>query len=168
LIFYQGYTVKLRCVIVVYPDRKILQTAAHRTAILRLPLSFPAFVMTDIDSVRKQLFQFRDERNWQQFHKLKDLIISLNLESAELLELTQWKSDEDLSSLKSDATFQQALQEECADVFLYLLLIANEGGFDLLQAATKKIEKNAVRYPVDQSYGSSKKYTELKQDDRKR
>jgi NTP pyrophosphatase (non-canonical NTP hydrolase) len=122
--------------------------------------------MTDIDSVRKQLFQFRDERNWQQFHKLKDLIISLNLESAELLELTQWKSDADLAALKADGRFQQALQEECSDVFLYLLLIAHEGGFDLLRAAEEKIKKNALRYPVDQAYGSAKKYTELKQEGR--
>ena len=123
--------------------------------------------MADLDSVRQQLFQFRDERNWQQFHKLKDLIISLSLESAELLELTQWKSNEELATLKADGTFQQALREECADVFLYLLLIANEGGFDLLQAAEDKIRKNAERYPVDQAYGSAKKYTELKQDGRK-
>lgn len=122
--------------------------------------------MADIDTVKQQLFQFRDERNWQQFHKLKDLIISLNLESAELLELTQWKSDEELAALKTDGKFQQALREECADVFLYLLLIANEGGIDLLQAAQEKIRKNAARYPVDQAYGSSKKYTELKQIDR--
>ncbi len=123
--------------------------------------------MMDLETLRKQLFQFRDERNWQQFHKLKDLIISLSLESAELLELTQWKSDEQLAALQGDSQFQTALQEECADVFLYLLLIAHEGGFDLLQAAAEKIRKNAARYPIDQAYGSAKKYTELKQADRK-
>jgi NTP pyrophosphatase (non-canonical NTP hydrolase) len=118
--------------------------------------------MTDIATIQKLLFKFRDDRNWQQFHTLKNLLISLNLEAAELLELTQWKSDEEIASLRSDAAFQQALKDECADVFLYLLLIANEGGFDLLQAAQDKIDKNAQRYPVEQAYGSAKKYTELK------
>lgn len=119
--------------------------------------------MTDITTVKNLLIQFRDDRNWQQFHTLKNLIISLNLESAELLELTQWKTDEQLARLKSDDKFQQQLQDECADVFLYLLLIAGDSGFDLLQAAQRKIEKNALRYPVELSYGSAKKYTELKQ-----
>ena len=123
--------------------------------------------MADIDAIRKQLFQFRDERNWQQFHTLKNLIISLNLESAELLELTQWKTDGELAALKSDEGFRQALGEECADVFLYLLLIAESGGIDLLQAAEAKIRKNAERYPVEQSYGSSEKYTALKAKARK-
>ncbi|WP_136417959.1 MULTISPECIES: nucleotide pyrophosphohydrolase [Oxalobacteraceae] len=118
--------------------------------------------MATIDSVKTLLLRFRDERNWKQFHTLKNLIISLNLESAELLELTQWKTDEELSSLQSDDRFRQALKDECADVFLYLLLIAEESGIDLLQAAQDKIAKNAQRYPVDQSYGSARKYTELK------
>lgn len=117
--------------------------------------------MADIDAIKTLLLQFRDDRNWQQFHTLKNLIISLNLESSELLELTQWKTDEQLAALKSDSQFRQALRDECADVLLYLLLVAHEGGFDLLQAAQEKIQKNAVRYPVDQSYGSAKKYTEL-------
>lgn len=118
--------------------------------------------MADIASIRRQLLQFRDERNWKQFHTLKNLIISLNLESAELLELTQWKSDDELAALKSDEVFRQALKDECADVLLYLLLIAENSGIDLLQAAEEKIATNAERYPVDQSYGSAEKYTVLK------
>lgn len=117
--------------------------------------------MTDITTLTKQLLQFRDERNWRQFHTLKNLIISLNLEAAELLELTQWKTDEELAASKANSEFQQALKDECADVLLYLLLIAEESGIDLLQAAQQKIGKNAARYPVAQSYGSSKKYTKL-------
>lgn len=119
--------------------------------------------MTDLTTVKNLLIQFRDDRNWQQFHTLKNLIISLNLESAELLELTQWKTDDALAALQSDGKFQEQLQDECADVLLYLLLIAEESGFDLLQAAQRKLAKNALRYPVELSYGSAKKYTELKQ-----
>jgi NTP pyrophosphatase (non-canonical NTP hydrolase) len=119
--------------------------------------------MTDIEAIQRQLIRFRDERNWKQFHTLKNLIISLNLEAAELLELTQWKSDEQIAALLTDSRFQQDLQDECADVLLYLLQIAHEGGFDLLQAAQAKIGKNALRYPVEQSFGSAQKYHELKQ-----
>lgn len=117
--------------------------------------------MTDLSTLTRQLLQFRDERNWRQFHTLKNLIISLNLEAAELLELTQWKSDEELVQRLPDPAFQENLQDECADVLMYLLLIAEAGGFDLLQAAARKLDKNATRYPVAQAYGSSRKYTEL-------
>lgn len=119
--------------------------------------------MANLNTIKNLLIKFRDDRNWQQFHTLKNLIISLNLESSELLELTQWKTDEELAGLKSDSKFQARLKEECADVFLYLLLIAGESGFDLMQAAEEKIKKNAARYPVELSYGSAKKYTELDQ-----
>ncbi|HJV54171.1 MAG TPA: nucleotide pyrophosphohydrolase [Noviherbaspirillum sp.] len=118
--------------------------------------------MADLNTIRDLLVRFRDERDWKQFHTLKNLIISLNLEAAELLELTQWKSDAELAALKADDGFRQQLREECADVLHYLLLIAQDNGFDLIEAAQEKIRKNAQRYPVEQSYGSSKKYTELK------
>ena len=107
------------------------------------------------------LRRFRDERNWAQFHTLRNLIVSLNLEAAELLELTQWKSDAEMASLASDPEAREALRDECADVLLYLLLIADRSGIDLIDAAQRKLEKNAAKYPVEKSYGSSKKYTQL-------
>lgn len=119
----------------------------------------------DIDTLRRRLEAFRDERDWRQFHTLKDLIISVNIEAAELLELTQWKNEDELSRLRHDPAFRERLREECADVFLYLLLVAGEAGFDLLQAAADKIEKNAVKYPVERVRGSARKYTELGDED---
>ena len=107
------------------------------------------------------LRRFRDERNWAQFHTLRNLIVSLNLEAAELLELTQWKSDAEMASLATDPDAHEALRDECADVLLYLLLIADHAGIDLAAAAFRKLEKNAAKYPVDKSYGSSRKYTRL-------
>lgn len=124
--------------------------------------------MPDLDVIRRQLLAFRDERDWKQFHTLKNLIISLNLESAELLELTQWKTDTQLDALKTDPEFREALRDECADVLLYLLLVADDAGIDLLEAAQAKIAKNAARYPVEQAFGSAKKYTELKDAARKK
>ena len=115
----------------------------------------------NLAALTEALRRFRDERNWAQFHTLRNLIVSLNLEAAELLELTQWKSDEEISRLTEDPRSDEALRDECADILLYLLLIAEKAGFDLTEAAQEKITKNAAKYPISKSYGSSRKYTEL-------
>ena len=111
-----------------------------------------------LPALTQALLKFRDERNWAQFHTLRNLIVSLNLEAAELLELTQWKSDEEMTAIPCEA-----LRDECADVLLYLLLIADKVGIDLEDAARNKLEKNAAKYPVEKSYGSSRKYTQFDQ-----
>ena len=108
-----------------------------------------------------ELLRFRDERNWAQFHTLRQLIVSLNLEAAELLELTQWKSDAEMADLPVDAASREALCDECADVLLYLLLIAENAGIDLEAAARAKLVKNAAKYPVDKAWGTSRKYDQL-------
>lgn len=105
--------------------------------------------------------RFRDQRNWSQFHTLRNLIVSLNLEAAELLELTQWKPDPEIETLPADVASCVALQDECADVLAYLLLIADRAGIDLAHALRSKMEKNALRYPVEASFGSSRKYTDF-------
>ena len=67
-----------------------------------------------------------------------------------------------MDTLISDSTAHEALRDECSDVLLYLLLIADKAGFDLHDAALKKMQKNAAKYPVSSSYGSSRKYTEFR------
>lgn len=108
-----------------------------------------------------RLIAFRDARDWRQFHSLKDLIVSLNLEAAELLELTQWKPDTAFETDALEAPVKERLAEECADVLLYLLLIAERSGLDLAKAADEKITANDRKYPVDKARGNAKKYTEL-------
>ncbi len=109
----------------------------------------------------QRLIQFRDERDWKRFHSLKNLILSVSLEAAELLELTQWKDEDEIETLMDDDAFRTALAEECADVLIYLLLIGERAGIDLGQAALAKIELNARKYPVEKSRGNARKYTEL-------
>ena len=121
---------------------------------------FTNFTM-NLPSLTQALLAFRDERNWAQFHSLRNLIVSLNLEAAELLELTQWKSDAEMEHLRDDAEQHEALRDECADVLLYLLLIAEKAGIDLEAAAFAKLAKNTAKYPVEKSYGSRRKYTQL-------
>ena len=108
-----------------------------------------------------RLIAFRDERDWAQFQGLKNLIVSLNLESAELLELTQWRDDAAVEGLIENPEFREKLEEETADVLLYLLMICERAGIDLATAASRKIDINAAKYPVDKSRGNSRKYTEL-------
>ena len=110
----------------------------------------------------RAVLAFRDERAWAQFHDLRNLIVSLNFEAAELLELTQWKSDAEIAALPATSATREALSDECADVLLYLLLIADKAGIDLERAATDKLRKNAEKYPVARAYGSRRKYTELR------
>ncbi len=109
----------------------------------------------------RRLIAFRDVRGWRRFHSLKNLMLSLNLEAAELLELVQWKDDEDVEAAMEDAAFRAALAEECADVLLYLLLISERAGVDLAQAAADKIDTNAAKYPVEKARGNASKYDEL-------
>lgn len=116
----------------------------------------------DHDELTRRLIEFRDERDWRQFHSLKNLIMSAAMESAEIMELTQWKDDEAVErAAQGDTQFRAALAEECADVFLYLLLICERAGIDLTEAAVSKLELNARKYPVDKARGNAKKYTEL-------
>lgn len=117
--------------------------------------------LNDFSALTAALLEFRDARDWRQFHSLRNLIISLNLEAAELLELTQWKSDAEVEALPASPVIHEALRDECADVLLYLLLIVDAAGVDLAAAAREKIEKNARKYPVAKAYGSRAKYTEL-------
>jgi NTP pyrophosphatase (non-canonical NTP hydrolase) len=117
-----------------------------------------------LEPLTQALLKFRDERDWAQFHTLRNLIVSLNLEAAELLELTQWKSDAEIAALPNDAVLREALSDECADVLHYLLLIAERAGIDLEVAARNKLAKNAQKYPIEKSYGSCRKYTQLDSD----
>jgi NTP pyrophosphatase (non-canonical NTP hydrolase) len=105
-----------------------------------------------IEEIRK----FRDDRNWAQFHNAKDLAVSLSIEASELLENFQWKTSEQAVSENLPN-----IQDEMADVFIYLVLLADNLGLDLEKITKNKMEKNARKYPVDKAYGSNKKYTEL-------
>ena len=108
-----------------------------------------------------RLIAFRDARDWRKFHSLRNLMVSLNLGSAEVLELTQWKDDAQVEAASCEPAFRARLAEECVDVLRYLLLICERAGIDLIGAASEKIEINAAKYPVEKARGNAVKYTEL-------
>ncbi len=106
------------------------------------------------------VLNFRDERNWRQFHNPKDLAISLSLEAAELLEVFQWSGTDLECRDKLDK-----IKEELADVVSYSILLADACGLDLDEIVQAKMKRNAEKYPVSKAYGSKAKYTELANED---
>lgn len=91
----------------------------------------------------EKITEFREVRGWDANLSEKDLAISISLEANELLENFQWKTSEEAIAATSEN-----IKEEMADVFIYLLQLADRLGVDLEEEAHKKIEKNAVKYPV--------------------
>ena len=109
--------------------------------------------MTDSQGIIKALLQFRNERDWEQFHNPKDLALAINIEAAELLELFLWK--------KSEEADIEKIKEELADVLAYTFLLAEKYNLDVKEIVLEKIKKNAEKYPVDKAKGIATKYNEL-------
>lgn len=91
----------------------------------------------------EEILKFRDDRGWGGNHDARSLAISVSLEASELLEHFQWVSSEE--AIQKD---KHAIVEEAADVFIYLLQLANVLDIDLKEAAQQKLKKNAVKYPI--------------------
>ena len=108
------------------------------------------------DETIRRVIQFRDDREWRQFHTPKDLAISLSLEAAELLEIFQWSG----ADLECRDTLGR-IREELADVLSYCVLMADVCGLDLDEILNAKVDQNAAKYPVEKARGSAAKYTEL-------
>lgn len=112
--------------------------------------------MSELQQLREKILQFRDERNWKQFHNPKDLALSLSLEASELLELFQWKTSEEAV----DKNFEK-MKEELADILIYAILFANELDIDVKTIIEDKLKLNTEKYPRELVFGSNRKYTEL-------
>ncbi|MHA4844533.1 nucleotide pyrophosphohydrolase [Flavitalea antarctica] len=110
----------------------------------------------DFDAIKNALLQFRDERNWEQFHDAKNLAIALSIEASELNQLFLWKKDAEIAEVKIDR-----LKEELADVFAYAFLLAIKYDFNVKEIVLEKILKNEEKYPVGKAKGKSAKYDEL-------
>lgn len=108
-------------------------------------------------ALRRQLRQFAAAREWEQFHTPKNLAMALSVEAAELLECFQWLTPEQ-SARPGDAE-RRAIEEEMADVLLYLLRLSDVLGVDLPRAAQRKMAVNARKYPVALARGNARKYS---------
>lgn len=114
-----------------------------------------------LSKLMREIREFNSERDWAQYHSPKNLATSVLIEAAELAEIFQWLTENESRGL--DEKGIKAAEEEIADVFIYLLNLADKLGIDPVEASHRKILKNAKKYPADTSRGSRLKYTEFKE-----
>ncbi|MCB1095632.1 MAG: nucleotide pyrophosphohydrolase [Verrucomicrobiales bacterium] len=112
-----------------------------------------------IEEITAKIREFRDERDWMQFHNPKDLATALSIEASELVEQFLWKSPEECKQRIVEK--REAIEDEVADIAVYLFEFADNLGIDLIDAMERKMAKNAAKYPVDKAKGSNVKYDEL-------
>ena len=114
--------------------------------------------MNELEQLKTKISEFARQRDWDQFHSPKNLSMALIVEAAELVEQFQWLKQSESRALAGEKL--QAVEEELADILVYLVRIADQLDIDLLAATYRKISSNEAKYPVDKVRGSSKKYTE--------
>ena len=103
----------------------------------------------NIKSLQDMVSIFCEEREWDQFHNIKDLSIALSIEASELLELFRWKETGQLEALLKNTVKKEAIEDEVADILFFILRIAQTSNIDLAKALERKIAKNALKYPVE-------------------
>jgi len=118
---------------------------------------------TNIDELKTKVKEFCDKRDWDQFHDAKELSIALSIEASEILEHFRWKTKDEIKKLLENPIKKEEIGDEMADVFYFLLRIAQMNNIDLTEAFYRKLDKNDKKYPVEKAKGSSKKYNEYEQ-----
>lgn len=121
------------------------------------PLKKESYILTKQPlTTRQKVNQFRDNRDWRQFHNEKDLAISISLEASELLEIFQWRNPEE--AVENNL---EQIKEELADVLIYAHMLADNLDLDIDYIIEEKLGKNNQKYPVNKSKGSKDKYVEF-------
>jgi len=115
--------------------------------------------MDNVKRVVGKIKKFRDDRDWMQFHDPKNMAISIILEASELLEHFQWKSKKEVK--KYIETHRSEVQDEIADIAMYLFELADNLGISIVNAMEKKLQKNEQKYPVEKAKGKHTKYNRL-------
>lgn len=111
--------------------------------------------------ILKVIKKFRDDRNWMQFHNPKDMATALAIEASELQELFLWKSKDEIREyLKKEKNIEE-VSDELADIFNFLIELADNLGIDIESAVMNKLKKTEKKYPINKSKGKSTKYTKL-------
>jgi len=115
---------------------------------------------TNVAQLKEMVKAFCEERDWNQYHNAKDLAIGIITESSELLEHFRFKSKAEVDDLFKEKIKKEEISEEIADVFFFVLRLAEKYHIDLSEELQKKLEKNMLKYPIEKAKGSNKKYTE--------
>ena len=116
---------------------------------------------TDLSALSAQVAQFCEDRDWDQFHDIKELAIGLITESSELLELFRFQSSPECEAMLLEPSKREKIEDEISDVFFFLLRLSGRYKIDLARALENKIIKNAAKYPIEKSRGNNRKYDEL-------
>lgn len=114
-----------------------------------------------LEECRGWVREFCEARDWDQYHDLKELGIGLVTESSELLDLFRFRSKEECEAMLSSPKDRENIEDEMADAFFFLLRMSGKYDIDLAKALEKKLVKNALKYPVEKSRGSNRKYDEF-------
>lgn len=114
--------------------------------------------MDSLDDLNGRLKQFAVERDWEQFHSPKNLVMALAGEAGELLEHFQWLSEEQSTNL--DPQKKDAVALELADILIYLIRSAERLDIDLVDAAYRKLAINEGRYPKERVRGDARRAEE--------
>lgn len=112
--------------------------------------------MSEIKEIIDTLVEFRNERDWEQFHDSKNLATAIAIEAAELNEIFLWKTIKE-----SEEVDKEKIKEELADILSFCFLLAEKHNLDIKQVILDKIKTNALKYPVDKAKGTAKKYNQL-------
>ena len=121
----------------------------------------PPSSLVDVGQLAAALERFAAERNWAQVHSPKTLVMALTGEVGELSEIFQWMDEEQSKDAARHPDTAQAVQDELADVLMYLVRLASVLGVDLDAAARQKLEQNNRKYPIEKARNSSKKYDQF-------
>lgn len=114
----------------------------------------------NIESLLEIQRAFVKERDWEKFHTPKNLSTALVVEASELAEIFQWMTAEESAVVMQDPKKAEALRDELADVFFFVLRLSDKLGIPLEEAFQQKMKKNTARYPKEWAMGHAKKYTE--------
>ena len=107
----------------------------------------------NLSTIIPKLLEFRHNREWEKFHRPKELATATGVESAELQELFLWKGEEKHHEVQSDSIRMKAIEDEIADICIYLIYLSNDLGINLLEAVQRKLEKNKLKYPTEKYKG---------------
>jgi NTP pyrophosphatase (non-canonical NTP hydrolase) len=108
--------------------------------------------LTTVNELKEKVKKFIHERNWEKYHHPKDIAESICIEAAELLELFQWRSQQEIEGLMKKKRFKERMTEELADILIYVLSMANATETDISESVIKKLEKNMKKYPIEKYY----------------
>lgn len=116
---------------------------------------------TTISELKLQVKQFCTDRDWDQYHNAKELAIGVTTESAELLDIFRFKSQEEVARMFITPADREKISDEMADVLFFLMRIAQKYDIDMADAFHMKMIKNEMKYPIEKARGSNKKYNEF-------